>query len=104
MLFVFAAVFSAVNASVPLKVGTYNIRYYGASGDTGWKDWTTRRLYVVQTITKYDYDIIGLNECRGGPQLEYMVENLGTDYAYVCLDDMYNGYNPIFSRKKNLSC
>lgn len=99
MLIVFAAVFSAANASLAFKVGTYNIRYYGASGDTGWKDWTSRRAYVVQTITKYDYDLIGLNECRGGPQLDYMVENLASDYAYVNIDDDHGGYNPIFFKK-----
>jgi endonuclease/exonuclease/phosphatase family metal-dependent hydrolase len=101
-LFVFAAVCTTANTfSTSFKVGTYNIRFAGASGDTGWKDWSQRKTYVAQTITSYDYDIIGLNECRGAVQLADMQDMLGDTFDFVLYSDLqYPGsYNPILYKK-----
>lgn len=101
-LFVFAAVCTTANTfSATLKVGTYNIRFAGASGDSGWKDWSQRKTYVAQTITSYDYDIIGLNECRGAVQLADMQDMLGDTFDFVLYSDLqYPGsYNPILYKK-----
>lgn len=102
ILFVFAAVCTTANAfSTSLKVGTYNIRLAGSSGDTGWKDWSQRKTYVAQTITTYGYDIIGINECRGALQLTNMQEMLGDTYEFVLYSDLKNPgtYNPILYKK-----
>ncbi len=106
IFFVFAAVYTAANASsISLKVGTYNIRAAGSSGDAGWKDWSQRKTYVAQTITTYDYDIIGINECRGGVQLTTMQEMLGNTYNFVLYSDQHavvgypECYNPILYKK-----
>ena len=94
-LFALTASFAASG----IKLGTYNIRYAGASGDTGWKDWSVRKEFVVQTITKYDYDLIGMNEVRQGVQLNYLIEQLGASYDYTLQNDEHGGYNPIFFKK-----
>jgi len=102
LLFVFAAVCTTANTlSTSLKIGTYNIRFAGSSGDTGWKDWSQRKTYVAQTITTYDYDIIGLNECRGGVQLTNIQEMLDNTYNFVLYSDLQNpgAYNPILYKK-----
>ena len=86
-------------SAATLKVGTYNIRSAGSSGDTGWKDWSRRKSYVAQTITAYDYDIIGLNECRSGSQLSSLQEMLGSIYDFVLYNDGNTVYNPILYKK-----
>lgn len=102
IFFVFAAVCTTANTfSNSLKVGTYNIRFAGASGDSGWKDWSQRKTYVAQTIISYDYDVIGINECRGVIQLTNMQEMLGDTYDFVLYGDLQNpeSYNPILYKK-----
>ncbi len=102
LIFVFAAVSTTANTfSTSLKVGTYNIRVAGASGDSGWKDWSKRKTYIAQTITTYDYDVIGINECRGGVQLSNIQEMLSDTYNFVLYSDMQNPgvYNPILFKK-----
>ena len=101
-LFVFAAVCTTANTfSTSLKAGTYNIRFAGSSGDTGWKDWSQRKTNVALTITTYDYDIIGINECRGGVQLTSMQDMLGGTYNFVLYSNQQNpgGYNSILYKK-----
>ncbi|MCQ2113495.1 MAG: endonuclease/exonuclease/phosphatase family protein [Bacteroidaceae bacterium] len=104
ILLTFVAVSAAANVS-SLKVGTYNIRFAGSYGDTGWKDWSSRKTYVARTVTTYDYDIIGMNECRGGVQLTDLQTMLGDTYAFVLYNDQHavpgypEGYEPILYKK-----
>lgn len=102
IFFVFAVGCTTAHASsTSLKIGTYNIRYAGSSGDTGWKDWSQRKMYVAQTITTYDYDIIGINEIRFGVQLTNMQDMLGDTYDFVLYSDQQKtaGYNSILYKK-----
>ncbi|MDO5446572.1 MAG: endonuclease/exonuclease/phosphatase family protein [Prevotellaceae bacterium] len=94
-----AFIMTLTASATDIKLGTYNIRYAGAYGDSGWKDWSVRKEFVVKTITDYDYDIIGMNEVRTGVQLNYMIENLGSAYDYYLSNDEHGGYNPIFFKK-----
>lgn len=56
---------------------------------------------MAQTITTYNYDIIGINECRSGVQLTSMQEMLSGIYDFVLYSDKNNpaGYNPILYKK-----
>lgn len=48
------------------RFANYNVRYVNSSnGDTGEKLWANRRKYVVKNITKYDFDIVGMEEVTG---------------------------------------
>lgn len=86
-------------AGTTLKVGTYNIRVPNSS-DTGERDWSLRRESVVKTITTYNYDIIGLNECHGGAVMDYLEGQL-SDYTFIKYSDqqsigtIYENFNPI---------
>ena len=79
----FAAV--ALAQSTTLNVGTYNIRC-PSNGDTGERDWNMRKGAVVQTLTSYAYDIVGLNECHGGAILSYLEQQL-PQYTFVKYSD-----------------
>lgn len=86
-------------AGATLKVGTFNIRVPNSS-DTGERDWSLRRESVVKTITTYNYDVIGLNECHGGAVIAYLEEQL-PEYTFVKYSDQQNigtiseNFNPI---------
>ena len=75
----------ALAQTTTLNVGTYNIRC-PSNGDTGERDWSQRRDAVVQTLKDNAYDIVGLNECHGGPILAYIEQQL-TDYTVVKYSD-----------------
>lgn len=84
------------------RFANYNIRYVNASnGDTGQKLWANRRQYVVQNITGYDFDIVGMEEVTGNNRdattgksqlqdlrdmltgyADYSVEREGKNYSY----------------------
>lgn len=84
------------------RFANYNIRYVNASnGDTGQKLWANRRQYVVQNITGYDFDIVGMEEVTGNNRdattgksqlqdlrdmltgyADYSVEREGKSYSY----------------------
>lgn len=84
------------------RFATYNVRYVNANnGDTGEKQWANRRTYVVQNITGFDFDIVGLNEVTGNNKdastgksqlqdlrdmlpayADYSVEREGKNYSY----------------------
>lgn len=84
------------------RFANYNIRYVNASnGDTGQKLWANRRQYVVQNITGYDFDIVGMEEVTGNNKdastgksqlqdlrdmltgyADYSVEREGKSYSY----------------------
>ena len=84
------------------RFANYNIRYVNASnGDTGEKLWANRRSYVIQNITGFDFDIVGLEEVTGNNEdsvtgksqlqdlrdmlpgyADYSVEREGKDYSY----------------------
>lgn len=84
------------------RFANYNIRYVNSSnGDTGEKLWANRRAYVVQNITGFDFDIVGLEEVTGNNKdsvtgksqlqdlrdmlpgyADYSVEREGKDYSY----------------------
>ncbi|MBQ6977817.1 MAG: endonuclease/exonuclease/phosphatase family protein [Paludibacteraceae bacterium] len=84
------------------RFATYNVRYVNANnGDTGEKLWANRRTYVVQNITGFDFDVVGLNEVTGNNKdastgksqlqdlrdmltgyADYSVEREGKNYSY----------------------
>ena len=84
------------------RFATYNVRYVNAkNGDTGEKLWANRREYVVQNITGFDFDIVGLEEVTGNNKdastgksqlqdlrdmlsayADYSVEREGKNYSY----------------------
>lgn len=84
------------------RFANYNIRYVNSSnGDTGERLWANRRQYVVQNITGYDFDIVGLEEVTGNNKdattgksqlqdlrdmltgyADYSVEREGKSYSY----------------------
>ena len=84
------------------RFATYNIRYVHAdNGDTGQQLWSNRRQYVVQIITDYDFDVVGMEEVTGNNKdattgksqlqdlrdmligyADYSVEREGKNYSY----------------------
>lgn len=91
------------------RFANYNIRYVNSSnGDTGEKLWANRRTYVVQNITGFDFDIVGLEEVTGNnkdsvtgkSQLQDLRDMLPdyTDYSVEREGKNYS-YNSIFFKK-----
>lgn len=91
------------------RFASYNIRYVNASnGDTGEKLWANRRTYVVQNITGYDFDIVGMEEVTGNnkdavtgkSQLQDLRDMLPeyNDYSVEREGKSYS-YNSIFYKK-----
>ena len=84
------------------RFANYNIRFVNSSnGDTGQQLWPNRRQYVVQIITDYDFDIVGLEEVTGNNKdattgksqlqdlrdmltgyADYSVERTNSNYSY----------------------
>ncbi len=91
------------------RFATYNVRIATSScGDKGEKNWANRRTYVVQNITGYDFDIVGLQEVIN----DYNVPNVGktqlqdlrdllSDYADYSVGQDGNNHeqNSIFYKK-----
>jgi endonuclease/exonuclease/phosphatase family metal-dependent hydrolase len=65
-----------------LRVGTFNIRTSGAAD--GFNDWTHRRGLFVQTVRRFDPDLLGLQEVRPDQQkhLETDLADYGTIATY----------------------
>ncbi len=83
-----------------LKLMTFNIRY-GRAAD-GPDSWEFRKELVVETIKKFDPDILGLQEALDF-QIQYLTENL-TQYAWVGVgreDGRNKGeFSPVFFKRK----
>ena len=96
----------AQTASGVHRLGNYNIRYVNASnGDTGERLWANRRTYVMRQITKYDFDVVGMEEVTGNnkdattgkSQLQDLRDGLTgyADYSVERENKNYS-YNSIF--------
>lgn len=81
MMFLFAGLLYSESAlaEIPLKVMSFNVRY-GTALD-GPNAWPLRRDLLVETIRKYDPDILGTQETLEF-QAEYMAENL-SGYRWI---------------------
>ncbi len=55
----------ALNAQEYHTFATCNVRYTNAAADSCQRSWGERGRYVVQTITDYDFDIVGMQEVSG---------------------------------------
>ena len=88
------------------RFANYNIRFVNASnGDTGQRLWANRRQYVVQIITDYDFDVVGMEEVTGNnkdattgkSQLQDLRDMLAgyADYSVERTNSNYS-YNSIF--------
>lgn len=88
-MFLFAGLICSESAlaEIPLKVMTFNVRY-GTALD-GPNAWPLRRDLLVETIRKYDPDILGTQETLEF-QVEYMAENL-SEYRWIGVGRDANG-------------
>ena len=74
-----------LNASEPLRVMTFNIRY-GTAND-GENAWPKRKEAVVETIRRFDPDVLGVQEALAF-QLDYLQQELpGYELVGVGRDD-----------------
>ena len=68
----------------PVKVASYNIRYWNGDGDTGNADfraWPNRKAKVFEMIRKHDMDVCGLQEVT--QQMSPDIIRELTEYTYV---------------------
>ncbi len=68
-------------AALRVSVLSFNIRYRN-DGDTGKKNWETRRALVIDLIRREAADVVGLQEALR-PQLDDLHERLGGEYIEV---------------------
>ena len=74
-------------AEIPLKVMSFNIRY-GTAMD-GENAWPKRKDILVNTIKKYDPDVLGLQESIAF-QADYIIEKL-PEYRWFGVDRDVSG-------------
>ena len=68
----------------PIKVASYNIRYWNGDGDTGntsFRSWPNRKAKVFEMIRKHDMDVCGLQEVTQLMSPDIIREL--TEYTYV---------------------
>ena len=100
-----AATAVGVSAPIPFDVMTFNIRT--SNGRDGDNSWSYRKALVVETITKFAPQVVGVQEALTD-QVEYLDAQL-RDYRWLGIDRGLNGgrglseFTPIFYRHEELS-